>query len=98
MKMIYGSIAFQKPNIFLSTQFTYDFADRSAILFKLFLFPILWYNNNMVLTFPFHMGLTLPIFHFGSPCPQGPSSGEPLYAQTHGTAEPYKFSPAKPVD
>ena len=80
MKVVAGRIAFQKPNIFLSTQLSNDFADRFAIFFKLFLFPILWYNNHMVLTFPFYMGLTLPIFHFGSPCPSGPSSGEPLYA------------------
>ncbi len=97
MKVITGSIAFQQTNIFLSTQLANNFADRFAIFFKLFLFPVLWYNDNMILAFPFYMGLTLPIFHFGSPCPPGPSSGEPLYEKTHQTAEPYKFSPAEPV-
>ncbi len=86
MKMVRGSIAFQQPNIFLSTQFTNDFADRFAIFLKLFLFSILWYNNHMVLTFPFYMGLTLPIFHFGSPYHSGPSSGEPLYRRWNGRA------------
>ena len=60
MKVVRSRVAFQKPNIFLPAQFTNDFADRSAIFFKLFLFPILWYNNHMILTFPFYMGLTLP--------------------------------------
>ena len=80
MEVVAGRIAFQKPYFFLPTQLSNNFADRFAIFLKLFLFPILWYNNHMVLTFPFYMGLTLPIFHFGSPCPSGPSSGEPLYA------------------
>jgi len=79
MKVIGGRIAFQQPNIFLSAQFTNNLADRFAMFFKVFLFPVLWYNHHVILTFPFYMGLTLPIFHFGSPCPFGPSSGEPLY-------------------
>ena len=37
MEVVAGRIAFQKPNIFLSTQLSNDFADRFAIFFKLFL-------------------------------------------------------------
>ena len=79
MNVVAGQITLQQLNTFLSAQFTHNLADRCAMFFKVFLFSILWYYNNMILTFPFYMGLTLPIFHFGSPCPEGLSSGEPLY-------------------
>jgi len=53
----------------------------------------------MVLTLPLHVGLTLPIFHDGSPCPSGPASWENHFVKnTQETAEPFKFSPAEPVD
>ncbi len=79
MNMVAGQITLQQRNSFLSAQFTNNLADRFAMFFKGFLFTVLWYYYNMILTFPFYMGLTLPIFYFGSPCPFRPSSGEPLY-------------------
>jgi len=45
------------------------------------------------------VGLTLPIFHDGSPCPSGPASWENHFVKrTQETAEPFQFSPAEPVD
>jgi len=46
------------------------------------------------------VGLTLPIFHDGSPCPSGPSSllENHLTTKTQEMAEPFEFSPAEPVD
>ena len=97
MNMIGSRIAFQKLDIFLTTQFSYHLAYFLTKFSKLLFSSIFWYNNYMILTFPLHVGLTLPIFHDGSPCPSGPSSRENHY-KTHVTAEPYKFSPAEPVD
>jgi len=56
--------------------------------------------HNTVLTLPLDVGMTLPAFHDGSPCPSSGlvSSENHSPKTTQETAEPFQFSPAEPVD
>ena len=76
MNMIRHRLTFQQLYLFLTTQLSKNLANLSTKPFIQSLFAVLWQYHNMVLTFPLHVGLTLPIFHNGSPCPSGPTSWE----------------------
>ena len=97
MYVIRHCFAFQKLDFFLATQIPKNLANFPTNASIQCLFAVFWLYYHMILTLPLHVGLTLPIFHDGSPCPAGPSSRENHYKHA-GTAEPFEFSPAELVD
>jgi hypothetical protein len=97
--MIRHRFTFDQLDLLLTTQFSETLANLTAKPSIYGLLAVFWHYYNMVLTFPLDVGLTLPIFHDGSPCPAGPASLENHYQKiTLETAEPFEFSPAEPVD
>ena len=99
VNMIRHRFTFQQLYSFLLTQFSKNLTNFSTQTSIKLASTVFWQYHNMLLTLPLDVGLTLPFFHGGSPCPSGPTSSENHYPKiTQETAEPFEFSPAKPVD
>jgi len=99
MNMIQHRSTFDQLYLLLTTQLSKNLANLPTKPSIHSLFAVFWQYYNMVLTLPLHVGLTLPFFHNGSPCPSGPTSLENHFnKKTLETAEPFEFSPAEPVD
>ncbi len=81
----------------MSAQISQDFSDPLPCLAEKHLAATFWYNHPMVEAFPFHMGLTLPIFFLGPPGFSGLSRGDRLSLLAE-TAAPYEFSTTERVD
>ena len=97
MDVIRHRFPFQQLDLLLTTQVAKNFANFLTKSSIQRLFAVFWQDDYMILTLPLHVGLTLPIFHDGSPRPSGPSLRENHYKHA-GTAEPDEFSPAELVD
>src|SRR5205823_3937140 len=90
---------FHQFHVLLPAQLPKDRADRFARPTEKLLLAVLWQDHNVVLALPLHVGLTLPIFHDGSPfAPRGLPQRRPSTATDAGTAEPIEFSPPEAVD
>src|SRR5208283_5360022 len=63
MDVVRHRMPFQHLDTFLLTQLPQYLADLTTPACKKLLLPVLWYQHHMILAVPFHMGLTLPIFH-----------------------------------
>ena len=99
MNMIRYCFTFYQLDLFLRTQFSKNPANLPTKPSIQSLFAVFWQYYHMVLAFPLNVGLTLPFFHNGSPCPSGLSSLENhISKKTLETAEPFQFSPAEPVN
>jgi len=92
------------PVLPLSTQIPQDLANLLSLLPIEHPLAILWYNHNMILAVPLHMGLPCSISKAGQsfmaillgPSPGLPQEDRLLFSQE--MAEPDEFSPAQLVD
>jgi len=98
MNVIYHRMAFQQLELPLPAQLWKQIPDLVTQLSIDRLLAIFRYNHYTVPTFPLPVGLTLPLFYDRSPWPFGPFfKGNYPIERTHESAEPFQFSPAKPV-
>ena len=89
-------IAIDQFDILLPTQLAENLSDLRTQASVELSPPVFWYDNDMILTVPLHMGLATPVFHLGSSRTlRGLPREDPFY--TPGTAEPSEYSPAELV-
>gem|GEM_PF-6207154 len=92
MNMIRHRLTFHQLDLLPATQLSENLANLHTKPSIQSLFAVLWQYHNMVLTLPLHVGMTLPVFHDGSPCPSGPTSLENHFLKnTQVTAEPVDY-------
>ena len=71
MDVVRLSIPLQQSDFLLTTEFPKNLADLLSLPSEEHTLPIFWYDHNMELAVPLHMGLTLPILHGDPPWPLG---------------------------
>jgi hypothetical protein len=86
--MIRHRFTFQQVYVLLTTKIPQYVANLFTKTSIQGLLSIFWHDHYVVLTIPFDMGLTLPIFHNGSPGPNGTFLRRTYTINTPETAEP----------